>query len=287
MSHYNTIGIKRPHRFGNMITTETGGRIVSGGRIQLNKHHTPTGGVGLCNGYPVDYPPGRIHGTLTMSNGGVNIDGVDYTVIDGMWRAPGYRSATRRDSPAVQKRERDDRDDDATSSGSLSSSSSSSNRNDNGSDLARAQREAARAIRSSARERERVRRQATIDRVMARRDAKRARRDVSRDAEAAIAQISAVMLAARHDRHPVRTSSTTATTTTTTASFSLLALEGHAEKSDVESVQCSVCLENKKNVLFQPCRHICLCVDCARSLHEKPECPMCRARITGAEVVFI
>lgn len=71
------------------------------------------------------------------------------------------------------------------------------------------------------------------------------------------------------------------------ATFSLLTLEGNSEKSEAEGMQCAMCLEHKKNVLLKPCRHICLCVECARALHEKPQCPVCRGAITGAELVFI
>jgi hypothetical protein len=95
------------------------------------------------------------------------------------------------------------------------------------------------------------------------------------------------------ERMPADNVATTcrAASTVTTASVatlgSLLELEGNAEKTDVESSQCAICMENKKTIVFHPCRHLCCCVECARNLFDKPLCPLCKTIIKTAEAVFI
>ena len=71
--------------------------------------------------------------------------------------------------------------------------------------------------------------------------------------------------------------------------FSLLNLEGNAEHTAEATEQCCVCLDNKKDVLFEPCLHLCVCVECARNLQgneKKPKCPKCRSEIENAKRVF-
>lgn len=69
--------------------------------------------------------------------------------------------------------------------------------------------------------------------------------------------------------------------------LSLLDLEGPTTETDIERLQCSICLENEKNVKLLPCNHLCVCISCARRLYETPKCPICREKIEGGEVVFI
>ena len=77
--------------------------------------------------------------------------------------------------------------------------------------------------------------------------------------------------------------------------FSLFDLTGNAEKTEVGEQQCCVCIENKKDVLLKPCKHVCVCVECARALEAdnldksaaRPQCPQCRAPIEHAERVFL
>ena len=45
---------------------------------------------------------------------------------------------------------------------------------------------------------------------------------------------------------------------------------------DVEIVECSICLENNKNIIFFPCGHYNTCRNCARLLKL---CPVCRVKI--------
>jgi baculoviral IAP repeat-containing protein 7/8 len=47
---------------------------------------------------------------------------------------------------------------------------------------------------------------------------------------------------------------------------------------------CTVCLSNKLEVLYQPCRHIASCVSCALNLKD---CPVCRTKIESFIHVFL
>ena len=40
--------------------------------------------------------------------------------------------------------------------------------------------------------------------------------------------------------------------------------------------ECTVCLENEKSVVMWPCRHLCVCPECAIKLRK---CPVCRSRV--------
>lgn len=70
--------------------------------------------------------------------------------------------------------------------------------------------------------------------------------------------------------------------------FTLLSLEGEAEATEVEREQCVICMVHKKNILFQPCKHVCCCVNCARQLGDSQpsKCPECRVVVTYAEKIF-
>lgn len=55
---------------------------------------------------------------------------------------------------------------------------------------------------------------------------------------------------------------------------------------------CVVCQDQVKNVLVLPCRHMCLCVDCAHELavqrnHARRVCPLCRSRIETVMDVYV
>lgn len=43
-----------------------------------------------------------------------------------------------------------------------------------------------------------------------------------------------------------------------------------------QSNECVICLENKCNIIFLPCGHVCACWNCEAGL---TECPLCRATI--------
>jgi hypothetical protein len=60
-----------------------------------------------------------------------------------------------------------------------------------------------------------------------------------------------------------------------------------AEEEDdfprIQSTLCVICLDLQRNVLIQPCKHFCLCENCAQSVQQ---CPVCRNEIRSQEVVY-
>ena len=48
---------------------------------------------------------------------------------------------------------------------------------------------------------------------------------------------------------------------------------------------CSVCMEEKKNILLSPCNHLCVCKKC--STHINNMCPICRTPVTSILKVFV
>ena len=45
-----------------------------------------------------------------------------------------------------------------------------------------------------------------------------------------------------------------------------------------EGKECTICFTNKVDTVVLPCKHMCLCSDCAKDLRdrESQKCPMCR-----------
>ncbi len=55
-----------------------------------------------------------------------------------------------------------------------------------------------------------------------------------------------------------------------------------------EELLCSICISNKKNILFQPCNHLSCCEFCAKDLVTKNGlCPICRIQIINSIKIFI
>lgn len=55
-----------------------------------------------------------------------------------------------------------------------------------------------------------------------------------------------------------------------------------ANVDDDFGAYCVVCLSNRKNTTVLPCRHFCMCDDCAKLLLKRTRtCPMCRLPITS------
>ncbi|KEG14175.1 hypothetical protein DQ04_00591160 [Trypanosoma grayi] len=48
--------------------------------------------------------------------------------------------------------------------------------------------------------------------------------------------------------------------------------------------ECVVCMNHKRDTLFEPCRHLCVCWPCSRAMHT---CPLCRQEITSCQFTFI
>jgi len=55
------------------------------------------------------------------------------------------------------------------------------------------------------------------------------------------------------------------------------------EGTGVDTV-CSACMEVPPNVVFEPCRHACVCAACSKKVSK---CPKCRAYITGKDKVYL
>ena len=58
------------------------------------------------------------------------------------------------------------------------------------------------------------------------------------------------------------------------------------QSNNNESMVCCVCLDKQKNVLFEPCKHICCCIECSKNLNPNI-CPICRKIINEKTNVFI
>ena len=76
------------------------------------------------------------------------------------------------------------------------------------------------------------------------------------------------------------------------AGTSQLRLAGKVEPArqvaEEDEYLCVVCEESKKQVILLPCKHMCLCKNCATGCLFKTlnECPMCRAKIEDSMEVF-
>lgn len=65
--------------------------------------------------------------------------------------------------------------------------------------------------------------------------------------------------------------------------------DGKDEKTKHEQVQCVVCMDNKKKVMYTPCNHLCVCFQCSRSIHarcDKRKCPVCTEAYEDRVQVF-
>jgi E3 ubiquitin-protein ligase MGRN1 len=50
------------------------------------------------------------------------------------------------------------------------------------------------------------------------------------------------------------------------------------DKNDDKN-ECIVCMSNPRNTLLEPCKHVCLCAECAEILrNNRNACPICRGR---------
>lgn len=59
-------------------------------------------------------------------------------------------------------------------------------------------------------------------------------------------------------------------------------------KTEVSEIQCCVCMENKKCVLFEPCKHIVSCNNCSKNIgRKKNQCPLCREPIIRMYSVYL
>lgn len=54
------------------------------------------------------------------------------------------------------------------------------------------------------------------------------------------------------------------------------------QRSTLET--CAVCLENEKEILLEPCYHVCLCQKCSKPIEK---CPICQQKITSKKRVYL
>jgi serine/threonine protein kinase len=59
-----------------------------------------------------------------------------------------------------------------------------------------------------------------------------------------------------------------------------------AQDLDEDENNCCICMDNKRNILVQPCMHLCICNVCQSGLPNN-ECPLCRGPITSLTKVHL
>lgn len=61
----------------------------------------------------------------------------------------------------------------------------------------------------------------------------------------------------------------------------------HKEKKFEPEKTCVICLDHEPELLFKPCGHICVCVDCSIPILDNHGlCPLCRTSIEGYDEEF-
>ena len=63
---------------------------------------------------------------------------------------------------------------------------------------------------------------------------------------------------------------------------------GSSRTSNPDENLCTICLDQRQNCVFLPCRHFCTCERCAREVRTTGNglCPVCRRRISELITVF-
>lgn len=56
--------------------------------------------------------------------------------------------------------------------------------------------------------------------------------------------------------------------------------------TEIESMQCVICMDNQKRVATQPCGHVAACVSCYKKLAVKI-CPICRHTVYAKSYVYL
>jgi len=57
---------------------------------------------------------------------------------------------------------------------------------------------------------------------------------------------------------------------------------GQQSSDDNEGVECVVCMTNPRDTTVLPCRHMCLCANCAKILRfQSNKCPVCREQVAS------
>lgn len=60
-------------------------------------------------------------------------------------------------------------------------------------------------------------------------------------------------------------------------------------RSPAAELDCTVCHDNQRDVLLQPCRHLAVCWPCSKALaaSAQPQCPLCRQEITAIQYAVV
>ena len=56
-------------------------------------------------------------------------------------------------------------------------------------------------------------------------------------------------------------------------------------KTPIKEDECVVCYENKPNILFTDCLHICVCLECDKTGNFN-KCPICRKKLLKEKILF-
>ncbi len=51
--------------------------------------------------------------------------------------------------------------------------------------------------------------------------------------------------------------------------------------------ECCICLDNKANVLFLPCKHLIVCDECVSFLYSSKKCPICQDNVYSYNLLSI
>lgn len=60
----------------------------------------------------------------------------------------------------------------------------------------------------------------------------------------------------------------------------------YSQMKQVDNFICNICLDNFKNILLEPCNHLCCCDNCYYN-SSITECPLCRKDILATRKVFL
>jgi len=60
------------------------------------------------------------------------------------------------------------------------------------------------------------------------------------------------------------------------------------QNREVDILKCVVCLDRNKEMMCEPCKHFCLCEECAKTYESTSDkCPMCRCWIHAVVRVYM
>ena len=61
-----------------------------------------------------------------------------------------------------------------------------------------------------------------------------------------------------------------------------------SHQTDNDDRLCVVCYGSEKAIMLRPCNHVCLCIECSKSIRQlNGLCPICRGQFTSEERVYI